>query len=412
MSFPVGRILRHIAIMLYSLGNVYFLVVKNMKKVKTGPARHSADDLMGFRIAALILVVAFLIPLPVMGQAVSVQGQLVMDVGQQTWEAHYVDRPSVIYNGSSFIMWYSGEDNSAIGIDTIGVATSTDGIHWIRAQENPVLKIGAPGAWDSCSVNTPWVIREGGEYKMWFTGQGCSGGGLSSETIGYATSPDGITWTQYTGGAHGNPILTPGASGSFDDEYVDLPVVISTASGYTMYYKGHSSETALPQNGIATSTDGIHWTKNGAVSIPKLQWDSAYNHISGIIKVGGTFVASYYGYSSGTGPSSYDQIGFANSTDGMTWTPYSGNPAITYGAGSWDAGGIFYPFILTVGSNYYVYYTADNNLTGPSDHWRIGLAILPASQYTLPEYSSLQFMTITATFTAILFVILRKRLRG
>jgi predicted GH43/DUF377 family glycosyl hydrolase len=396
-------------IMVYSLRNVYFLEAKNMKKVKTASARHCADDLMSFRVAALILIVAFLMPLPVMGQAISVRGQLVLDVGQQTWEAQLVFRPIVIYNGSSFIMWYSGEDGSSLGIDNIGVATSIDGVHWTRYSGNPVLRLGSSGTWDSCSVLDPWVISEGGGYKMWFVGQKCAQASLSSEAIGYATSPDGINWTKYTGGAHGNPILTPGASGSFDDEYVGLPVVISTASGYTMYYRGVSSSGDLTQTGTATSTDGIHWTKNGMVSIPKSQWDSAYNHISGIIKVGGTFVASYYGYSSGTGPSSYDQIGFANSTDGTTWTPYIGNPAVTYGAGQWDAGGVWYPFILPVGSNYYVYYTADNNLTGSSDHYGIGLAILPASQYALPEYSSLQFMTITATFTPILFMILRKR---
>jgi hypothetical protein len=32
------------------------------------------------------------------------------------------------------------------------------------------LSIAAPGAWDRPGVGQPWVIKEGDQYKMWYTG--------------------------------------------------------------------------------------------------------------------------------------------------------------------------------------------------------------------------------------------------
>jgi predicted GH43/DUF377 family glycosyl hydrolase len=178
--------------------------------------------------------------------------------------------------------------------------------------------------------------------------------------------------------------------------------VILSGGDYTLYYGGFSS--GIRQIGTATSTDGIHWTKTGTARIPKSQWDASFNKLDGLMKVGGIFLATYTGYSLATN----DQIGFATSTDGVTWTPYPGNPVITCGTGSWDTGAVFDSFILTVASNYYVYYTGWNNKTYSNSRDQIGLAILPASQYPIPEYPSAQLMMITAILTTAILVTIRK----
>jgi len=104
-------------------------------------------------------------------------------------------------------MWYSGENDQYD--DNIGLAISTDGVSWVRYGQNPVLRVGAIGEWDSRSVMEPWVIFENGEYKMWYSGMMAANRTLLSYEIGYATSSDGIHWVKYPA----NPVLTASPSG-------------------------------------------------------------------------------------------------------------------------------------------------------------------------------------------------------
>ena len=77
-------------------------------------------------------------------------------------------------------------------------STGSGETEWSKHEANPVLTSNKSGVWD-LEMGTPCVLFDGVEYKMWYTG---ADGVYSS--IGYATSPDGVTWTKY----HGNPVLT------------------------------------------------------------------------------------------------------------------------------------------------------------------------------------------------------------
>jgi predicted GH43/DUF377 family glycosyl hydrolase len=301
----------------------------------------------------------------------------------------------VVKTDSGFMMWYSGEDVNMI--DRIGMATSSDGVSWTRYAQNPVLAGGARGEWDHDSVNEAWVVSDGGAFKMWYSGQTYgTNDQLATYEIGYATSPDGVQWTKYSG----NPVLTPGASGSWDDKWVYRPIVLSTGSSWLMYYIGQSESGAVG-GGTATSPDRIHWTKTAAsVTVPSSTWDSsqvskAWSGASGVAVVTGGYLMSYSGWA---GEGSPWQIGFATSTDGGHWIPYAGNPVIGPGTSAFDNGGVMYPMIIPVGSNYYVYYAA--YMKGQWDR-SVGLAILPQSQYPVPEYPSLALILAASLLVSI-----------
>jgi len=175
---------------------------------------------------------------------------LVGDEG--TWEDGEVSGPSVIKENGIYKMWY--------GAKGIGYATSTDGIHWTKYEENPVLKVGPSGSWDAGEIGYPSVIKEGQIYKMWYEAEGEEGGEFGSieEQIGYATSTDGIHWTKY----EENPVLEVGPSGSWDDLAVGSPCVIYHEDIYMMWYGGWSSKFDHPSSiGFVTSLDGINWKK-------------------------------------------------------------------------------------------------------------------------------------------------------
>ena len=106
-----------------------------------------------------------------------------------SWDALFTGSPVVVKEGSSYKMWYSGCDGNYLY--QIGYATSTDGITWLKYQSNPVLTPGEPGSWDDGSVLAPFVIVTEGRYEMWYH---ASGGIRREINIGYAISTDGMHW--------------------------------------------------------------------------------------------------------------------------------------------------------------------------------------------------------------------------
>lgn len=96
-------------------------------------------------------------------------------------------------------MWYSGCTGFAPYFTcALGYATSPDGVAWSRYLGNPVVNATAGEG----TAELPTVIYDGGVYKMWFESHGSSG-----LVINYATSADGVNWTQYPG----NPVWSGGA---------------------------------------------------------------------------------------------------------------------------------------------------------------------------------------------------------
>ena len=111
------------------------------------------------------------------------------------WDDVAVGSPTIIYNGTTYQMWYNGSDGNNANI---GYATSTDKINWEK-HPTPVLEHGPNGSWDDVNTLHPSVYFDGTTYHMWYTGVNGSFG-----QIGYATSPDSINWTKHSG----NPVLT------------------------------------------------------------------------------------------------------------------------------------------------------------------------------------------------------------
>jgi predicted GH43/DUF377 family glycosyl hydrolase len=96
-----------------------------------------------------------------------------------SWDCPRVDFPSVIFDGTTYHMWYSG---GWFFQWKIGYATSSDGTNWVKYSSNPILKPGKSGTWDSWSVATLSVIDMDGKYKIWYWG----GKEQNYASIGYA----------------------------------------------------------------------------------------------------------------------------------------------------------------------------------------------------------------------------------
>jgi len=271
----------------------------------------------------------------------------VLDVGPETWNSQVVYRGKVINAASGYKMWYTGTYSNGTN-ERVGYASSVDGVTWTKSS-GPVVNTG-PSSWDGGQVGRVSVMDTAGGYKMWYSGFPSD---YSSTQIGYATAPDETTWTKFGG----NPVLTPGAPGGWDDQRVLGPTVIHTDGEYRMWYVGSKSGVQSAQIGYATSPDGIAWTKyDGNPVLPRgTGWDSTAVSAHDVLFDGTKYRMWYSGFDGTTW-----RIGYAEeavTAASSEWTQYAGNPVMNLGAaGSWDRGSTFLPCVLKSGDTLKMWY--------------------------------------------------------
>ncbi len=263
------------------------------------------------------------------------------------WDSFLIGSPSVVKVGGTYYLYYEGMSSST-HLRSIGLATSTDGATWTKSSANPVIAPGASGAWDQYGARYPTVYYDGNQFRLWYQGNGANG-----DSIGLATSPDGVTWTK----SSGNPVIT--ATGVISSYAPGA--VVNTGSTYVMYYNADGSISTL------TSPDGVAWSSGGTVVAssssvrlgrPTVILDGSTYRMwyTRIEQVGGGAAAS---------PVYPLSIGYTDSPDGSTWTTY-GNPVLTAGSeGAWDRPEVGDPTVIKDGSVFRMWYAGGRgNLPG------------------------------------------------
>jgi predicted GH43/DUF377 family glycosyl hydrolase len=287
-----------------------------------------------------------------------------------------VDDPTVVKVGATYYMWYTGypEDGSA---SAIFLATSADGTNWVRANGgSPVLQ-GTPGAFDEDGVYGADVVYDPTDpvapYKMWYSGrQGVFGG------IGYATSVDGLVWTQY-GGATPLAVLGHGLAGSADSFSAADPSVLKDGSTWKMWYTGDDSNKK--RIAYATSQDGTTWAKGGKVIAPEDPGVSANIQFGAfsptVWKTASGFSMLLTGRKLVGGGVYQTKIMETTSTDGLVWSGPS--PALNPSGTNtkFDFSNLNSPDVLldpATASPYKLYYSGNTIDANGNFHTRIGLA--------------------------------------
>jgi len=132
---------------------------------------------------------------------------------------------------------------------------------WQRQLPSPTLPPGPPGTMDATRCMNPWVLRDGDQYRLYYSG----GDQRGKQRICLATAPvnDLSHWQR-----HG-PLFDVGAVGSFDAAWCVLPHVVKISDDlWHLYYTGNAGSgaglSAFPGIGLATSKDGKTWARHTA----------------------------------------------------------------------------------------------------------------------------------------------------
>lgn len=278
--------------------------------------------------------------------------------GTQAFNNLAVVTPSVLLEDGQFKMWYGGR---AVGYPVqLGYAVSENGIDWTEAV-GPVMAVGPTGSFDANGIERFSVVNHDGLYKLWYSGRNAE----DQYAIGYATSPDGITWTR----SSDNPVIVTGETGTWNETKVRAPAVVVHNDVFYMWLHGLDGDS-MGSIGLYTSSDGVEWVEfanNPVIEInPELQWESTGINLQTVIKrQDGSFLMMYGGSENGV-----VQLGLASSQDGVNWTRLSDTPTVPVGEpGSWDALFVGGPSLVAHSSNHYgVWYTGH----GGGNVWNIG----------------------------------------
>ena len=161
------------------------------------------------------------------GKTWTKHGDPVLPAGPRgSWDERGVADPYVVKVGSTFYMYYLGQDRARR--QRIGVARSGDGLRWEKLRSNPILELGEPGTFDETGLGEPAVWQEQGSYWMLYTARDPK----EYRRIGLARSQDGVSWQRVST----KPIIE--GDQPWDSAVVCDPTVIASDDGVRIWFGG------------------------------------------------------------------------------------------------------------------------------------------------------------------------------
>lgn len=177
-----------------------------------------------------------------------------------------------------------------------------------------ILFTGQPGQWDAKIRERGWILREGNQWRMWYTGYDPDAQPLTMK-LGLATSSDGIHWKR----SSQNPLV--------DTFWVEDMMVVKHEHRYFMFAEGLNDQTQL-----LSSPDGVQWTRIGTLDV---------RLTNGQPIPPGPFGTPSAFFEDGVWNLLYERrdlgVWLARSTDMQVWTNVRDQPVLTPGPADFDS---------------------------------------------------------------------------
>lgn len=87
---------------------------------------------------------------------------------QLPWEQQCIEAPAACVHDGRIYMFYAGAYNCCP--QQIGCAVSTDGVHFTRLFQEPLMANGPVGSWNESESGHPYVYEDEGVYHLFYQG--------------------------------------------------------------------------------------------------------------------------------------------------------------------------------------------------------------------------------------------------
>jgi hypothetical protein len=226
-------------------------------------------------------------------------------------------------------------------------------VKWSPNPSNPVFKAEGPDHWDVKIRERGWIIHEGGEYRLWFTGY--DGKREDRKFLGLATSSDGLNWKP----SPKNPLVR--------DHWVEDVNIVQHDGLYYMFAEGEHDNHAE----LLTSHDGVSWEWHGELEVRAADGKQAAKKPCGTPTVwfeNGKWYLFYEWLDQG------DWL--AKTSDPLTgvWTNVQDEPVLRTGPGAYDKDMIAIDQVLKYDGVYYAIYHGSGSGTAMPRTWNTDIA--------------------------------------
>jgi hypothetical protein len=229
----------------------------------------------------------------------------------------------------------------------------------LDVSNHPILHLGGLGEFDEFGTYPVSVARSGSEVRAYYGGWTRCESVPFNVAIGFATSHDeGKTFTKYGNG----PVLsyTP------DEPFVlSGPKIRYFNNTWCLFYIAGKKWKLVDGKAepvykirMATSQDGIHWTKIGKDLVEsRIEEDEAQASPDVCFYNGKYHMFFCYRYSSHYRGKEYGyRIGYASSEDLIRWVRDDSKAGIGVSEEGWDSEMISYPHVFELDGNMYMAY--------------------------------------------------------
>jgi hypothetical protein len=284
-------------------------------------------------------------------------GRLFVAEGQRPWMTSHTAVPIPRPLGGPRVRFYFATRDAAnhAAVAWLDARVTPDGAEVEALSEEPALGAGPPGHFDDNGVYPGPVVERDGELCMYYVGRSNSTPPLYYMAIGLAASSDGGATFER---AYRAPIM---GRSEVDPWMVSTPCVLREPGGWRMWYlsgTGWDLDADPPRAFYdikhAESTDGIAWRRDGRaaiglgadttnVSVPTVE------RASGGYRMWFSFIAPGHGY----------RIGYAESSDGLSWERRDRSGGLEPSGSGWDSDEVAYPGAFRLDGRLYLAYSGN-----------------------------------------------------
>ena len=202
---------------------------------------------------------------------------------------------------------------------------------WVRPSAAPLIAPHGDG-FESAGTFNPAVVKKEGKFVMLYRAQDRKG----TSSLGYASSQDGVHFVRSP-----EPVMVAAApyekGGGVED-----PRLVKIGETYYLTYTGYNNvDGAGPKHQdaqlcLATSTDLVHWKRQGIIMPAyKGRWNVGWTKSGAILTE--TIHGKYWMYYLADAPARGSQMGVAYSEDLLHWTEPLDHPVLSSRPGLFDS---------------------------------------------------------------------------
>ncbi|MET0242454.1 MAG: family 43 glycosylhydrolase [Flavitalea sp.] len=239
----------------------------------------------------------------------------------------YAKDPSVVYFNGRYLMYYSVPPAKNTEGWGIAIAESTDLVNWKKTAE-----IAGTAAYEKKGLCAPGALVKDNQVHLFYQTYGNG----PKDAICHAWSTDGINFTRNAS----NPVFSPG--GAWNCGRAIDAEVIKFKDKYFLYYATRDPEFKIQMVGVASTTldsdfgksSWTHLSEDSAALKPVYAWEGECIEAPSVIERNGLLYMAYAGaYNNWP-----QQTGIATSTDGVHWTRMFTEPFLKNGEpGTWNS---------------------------------------------------------------------------